>query len=102
MRIVSILLAVLLATAAAARTAETGDETYVKVGDQRARLVACFREVTVPAKYSVKHVLLTPPKRQYIKRRSGRIELVEIPAVYVEERTLLEPEYILLRQIACR
>jgi hypothetical protein len=30
------------------------------------------------------------------------LELVEYPAVYRQKRTLLEPEYVELRQIPCK
>ena len=78
------------------------DEVYVDVNGERARLIACFEEVMMPAKYLVEHVLVTPAKRQYVKRRNGTVELVEYPAVYVEERTLLEPGHLELRQIPCK
>ena len=83
-------------------TGAAAEETYVEVNGERARLIACFEEVMMPAKYLVEHVLVTPAKRQYVKRRNGTVELVEYPAVYVEERTLLEPGYLELRQITCK
>lgn len=96
MRVVLLSIVVAAATSTAALA-----QTYVKVGDDNARLLACFEEVVVPAKYNVKKILVTPAKQQYIKRLSGRIELVEIPAVYREERTLVSPEATELREIAC-
>lgn len=105
MRAVVFALAVLLVLAPAVlfgpAPAVAAEARYVEINGERARLLACFKEVLVPAKYSVKHVLLTPAKRQYVKRLFGRIDLVEIPAVYVEEKTLVEPEHILLRQVVC-
>lgn len=93
--------ALVLAALLFAAPAYAAENTYVEVNGERALLLACFKEVTVPARFEVKHILLTPAKRQYVKRLFGRIDLVEIPAVYVEERTLLEPEHILLRQVQC-
>ena len=80
----------------------SAEEVYVDVNGERARLIACFEDVMMPAKYLVEHVLVTPAKRQYVKRRNGTVELVEYPALYVEERTLLEPAYRELRQIPCK
>lgn len=78
------------------------EEVLVEVDGARARLLACFEEVLMPAKVLVEPILIEPKKRQYVKRRNGTIELVEYPAVYVEERTVLEPEYIEYRQIPCK
>ena len=55
----------------------------------------------VPAKYSVKKVLMEPARQAYVKRSTGRVELVEYPAVYREERTLVEASYKLMKPIPC-
>ena len=83
----------------AATAAEAGSQTKAKV-DKNARLIACYKEVTVPAKYHVKKILIKGPERQYW-RRNGRVELVEYPAVYKEEKTLIKPEHVVMQQISC-
>lgn len=100
------MLALLIATTpvAAQMPAYPGEqeEVLTEVNGKRARLLACFEEVMMPAKVLVEHILITPEKRQYVKRRNGTIELVEYPAVYRQKRTVLEPEYVELRQIPCK
>jgi hypothetical protein len=68
--------------------------------DPNARLVACYDEVTVPAKYHVEKVLVEPAKRKYV-RKGGRVELWEYPAVYREKKTLIEESYVLMKQVPC-
>lgn len=80
-------LAIVLATGAAA--------------EGEPRLIACYQKVTKPAQYSVKKVLIKKPERKYLKR-NGRIELVEYPAVYREDRTLLREEHIVMQEIPCK
>jgi len=67
---------------------------------QRERLVACYNQVKVPAKYSVNKVKIKDAERKYI-RRNGRIELVEYPAVYREDKTLVEPAHVVMQEIPC-
>ena len=107
MRIVHMsMFALLIATTAATAQAPAYpgeiEEELVDVNGKTARRLACFEEVMMPAKVLVEHVLISPEKRQYVKRRNGTLELVEYPAAYREERTLLEPGYVELRQIPCK
>jgi len=67
---------------------------------QRERLLACYQQVKVPAKYSVNKVKIKEAERKYI-RRNNRIELVEYPAVYREDRTLVEPAHVVMQEIPC-
>lgn len=96
-----VVLASVIALLAFAQTA-AAEDVYVDVNGRKARLIACFEDVMMPAKYLVEHILVTPEKRQYVKRRDGTVELVEYPAVYRQERTLLEPAYRELRQVPCK
>ncbi len=64
------------------------------------RVIACFQEVTVPAKYQVSKTMIEKAKRQYV-RRNGRVELVEYPPVYKEHRTLVEPAHKVMQEIPC-
>ncbi len=103
MRFVHLTVFALLSSALSASAQDIpGDEVMVDVNGERARLIACFEDVMMPAKYLVEHVLVTPEKRQYVQRRNGTIELVEYPAVYRQERTLLEPAHRVFRQIPCK
>ncbi|EAQ11538.1 hypothetical protein BD830_10516 [Maritimibacter alkaliphilus HTCC2654] len=85
----------------AAAGSASAEERYINIGNDRVKLLACFNEVMVPAKYSVKKVLMEPARQAYVKRSTGRVELVEYPAVYREERTLLEASYKLMKPIPC-
>ncbi len=66
-----------------------------------ARVIACFKEVDVPAKYSVKKVLVKEAERKYV-RRSGLVLLLEYPAVYHEDKTLVEPAHVVMREVNCK
>ncbi|WP_138423219.1 hypothetical protein [Maritimibacter alexandrii] len=85
----------------AAAGSVSAEERYINIGNDRVKLLACFNEVMVPAKYSVKKVLMEPARQAYVKRSTGRVELVEYPAVYREERTLVEASYKLMKPIPC-
>ncbi|MEM9854217.1 MAG: hypothetical protein AAF841_07150 [Pseudomonadota bacterium] len=85
-----LLTAIVLAASPAHAVDETG-----------ATRIACFIEVDVPAKYSIKKIKIKEAYRQYIKRRNGRIDLMEFPATYKEERTLVEPAHKVMREVHC-
>ncbi|WP_324754561.1 hypothetical protein [Roseovarius sp. Pro17] len=67
----------------------------------KARVLACYKEVTVPARYDVKKVLLSEPSHKYV-RRDGLVLLLEYPAIYREDNRLVEPEHIVLREVVCK
>ncbi|WP_113910915.1 hypothetical protein [Roseovarius dicentrarchi] len=67
----------------------------------KARVVACYKEVTVPARYDVKKVLVKETSRQYV-RRNGLVLLLEYPAIYREDKTLVEAEHVLMREVVCK
>lgn len=69
--------------------------------DKNATVLACYKEVTVPATYDVKKVLLKAPERKYV-RRNGLVLLLEYPAIYREDKTLVEPEHVLMREVVCK
>jgi len=69
--------------------------------DPNARILACYKEVKVPAKYSVKKVLIKKAEKKYL-RKGGLVYLVEYPAIYREDKTLVEPEHILMREVKCK
>ena len=72
----------------------------VEAAEDRYKRLGCYQNVTVPAQYSVKHVLIKKPERKYVKI-GDIIELREYPAVYKEEKTLIKPEHKLLKEVAC-
>ncbi len=78
------------------------EERFTEVNGQTVRLIACFEQITLPAKYRVTPVVLEQAKRQYVQRRDGTVELVEFPARYGEQRELLEASSVELREIPCR
>lgn len=71
------------------------------INDPNATRIGCYRQMIVPAKYSVKKIKIKDSYRQYIKRTNGRIDLMEYPAVYREERTMVAPAEKVMRQIPC-
>lgn len=71
------------------------------VNDKHAKRIACYKQVMVPATYSVKKVKIKDSYRQYVKRTNGRIDLMEYPPVYREEKTVKEEAHIVMRQIVC-
>lgn len=77
-------------------------DVMTEVNGSPARLLACFEEVMMPATVLVEPILVSPERRAYVKRRDGSIELVEYPAHYREKRTVLEPQYVELRQVPCK
>jgi len=68
---------------------------------EKARVLACYKEITVPARYSTNKVLLKEPTRKYV-RRDGLVLLIEYPAVYREDKKLIEAEHIVMREVACK
>ena len=55
----------------------------------------------MPAKYSVKKVRVKEAERKYV-RRDGLVLLLEYPAVYREDKTLVEPAHVLMREVKCK
>ena len=69
--------------------------------ESRATRLGCYQEVKVPAQYSVKRVKIKDEYRQYIKRTNGRIDLMEFPAVYREDKTKVAEAHTVMREIVC-
>ncbi|WP_147438888.1 hypothetical protein [Roseovarius spongiae] len=69
--------------------------------DPNARILACYKEVTIPAKYHVTKVLVSKASQHYL-RKGGLVYLVEYPAVYRENKRLVEPEHIVMREVGCK
>ncbi|UXX83730.1 hypothetical protein [Roseovarius pelagicus] len=92
-------LAFCLALIAAVSMAQAGSST-TKL-DPNAKILACYKEVTIPAKYDVKKVLVKKAEQKYL-RQGNLVYLVEYPAVYREDKTLVEAEHIVMRQVGCK
>lgn len=69
--------------------------------DENATRIGCFQQVEVPATYSVKRVEIKKSHRKYIKRTNGRIDLMEYPAVYREDKTLVAKAHTVMREVKC-
>lgn len=76
--------------------------TPAMADETRAKRVGCFQEVKVPAQYTVKRVLIKDSYRQYIKRSNGRIDLMEYPAVYREDKTQVAEAHTVMREVVCK
>jgi hypothetical protein len=71
------------------------------VDESRPTRVGYYQEVKVPAQYSVKRVKIKDEYRQNIKRTNGRIDLMEFPAVYREDKTKVAEVHTVMREIVC-
>ncbi|WP_101066322.1 hypothetical protein [Roseovarius salinarum] len=88
--------AIILTAGACAAAAPAAAETQ----QGKARLIACYQRVVVPAQYEETKVKIKEPVRKYIKR-NGRIELVEYPAIYRVDRKLVKEEHVEMQEIPC-
>ncbi len=68
---------------------------------EQAKRIGCFRQVTVPAEYSVTKKKIKDSYRVYVKRSNGRIDLMEYPAVYEETKHLVKESYSLMKEVDC-
>lgn len=64
------------------------------------RVLECYKRVTVPAQYSTKKVLIRKAQQKYLQK-GDILQLVEYPAIYREDKTLVKPEHQLLQKISC-
>ncbi len=69
--------------------------------DPNARILACYKEVNIPAKYDVTKILVSEASQKYL-RKGGLVYLVEYPAVYREKKRLIEAEHIVMREVGCK
>jgi|TARA_B110000977_G_scaffold41445_1_gene55794 hypothetical protein len=49
----------------------------------------------------VKRLKIKDEYSQYIKRTNGRIDLMEFPAVYCEDKTKVAEAHTVMREIVC-
>lgn len=69
--------------------------------DPNARILACYKEDKIPAKYSVQKILVKKAEQKYL-RDAHYVYLVEYPAVYREEKTLIAAEHVVMREVDCK
>lgn len=61
----------------------------------------CYRKVDVEAVYETSRRLVRKARLVHDEAEDGQIKLTHFPAIYVEEKTLLEPAYVLLQEVKC-
>lgn len=88
---------VALGLSAGAVSAQT---TKVDPQGERYKLLNCFENVQVPAKYRVTKKLVKAPERRYVKK-GNMIELREYPAIYQEIRTKVKDAYVVMKEVPC-
>lgn len=68
---------------------------------EQAKRIGCYRQVTVPAEYSVTKKKIKDSYRVYVKHSNGRIDLMEYPPVYEETKHLVKEAYTLMKEVDC-
>ncbi|MGR3435017.1 MAG: hypothetical protein ACU0CO_09045 [Shimia sp.] len=85
--------------------AQAGTFRGHRVGDRidlrGSRVLECYEERLVPTRYGRKKTLVEPARKAWVKRKD-QVQLVELPAVYEEERVVLEPAHRVLSQVPCK
>lgn len=61
----------------------------------------CYRKVKVEAVYETSQRLLRKARLVHDEAENGQITLTHFPAIYVEDKTLVSPEYVLLQEVRC-
>ena len=61
----------------------------------------CYRKVTVEAAYETSTRLVRKARLEHEEAPSGQITMIHYPAIYIEERRLVSPEYVLLQEVKC-
>jgi len=61
----------------------------------------CYRKVQVEAVYETSERLVRKARLVHEEAENGQIKMVHYPAIYVEEKTLVTPAYVLLQEVAC-
>ncbi|MGR3467708.1 MAG: hypothetical protein ACU0CI_07485, partial [Shimia sp.] len=65
-----------------------------------AQAVLCYVKVDVPDRFVMTKKLVTPARQMWVQRKD-QLQLVEVPAIYEEVRTLAERAHTLLREAPC-
>ncbi|WP_425074616.1 hypothetical protein [Sagittula sp. S175] len=61
----------------------------------------CYRKTTVEAVYETSQRLIRKARLEHEERENGQIVMTHFPAIYIEEKTLVSPEYVLLQEVQC-
>jgi hypothetical protein len=99
-RVIIPLFAAMAATTAAVAQTQTAQGAGIQASSSDRR-IACYREVQVPAEYRVEQHLVTPAQQYYFRRLNGVVELRERPAVYHEERILVNEARVVMQEVPC-
>ncbi len=76
------------------------DTTRTDAKGERYKLLNCFKNEQVPAKYRVTKKLVKAAERRYVKK-GNMIELREYPAIYQEIRTKIKDAYVVMKEVPC-
>ncbi|MGR3368170.1 MAG: hypothetical protein ACU0CC_03995 [Sagittula sp.] len=61
----------------------------------------CYKKVSVEAKYDYSRRLVRKARLVHDENDKGQITMTHYPAIYIEEKTLVTPAYVLLREVKC-
>jgi hypothetical protein len=61
----------------------------------------CYRKERVEAKYEYSQRLVRKARLVHDEGPDGQIVLRYFPAIYIEEKALIAPEYVLLKEVDC-
>jgi hypothetical protein len=86
---------------AGAVSASGGQPAGLSSGDDGPPGPRCYKKEHVPAEYAYSKRLVRKARLVHEETESGQIELVHYPAIYIEEKTLVEPAYVLLQEVPC-
>jgi hypothetical protein len=63
--------------------------------------LSAIRKLKIFAQYKLKRGKIKEEYRQYSKRTNGRIDLMECPAVYCEDKTKFAEAHTVMLEIVC-
>ncbi|WP_347099558.1 hypothetical protein [Sagittula stellata] len=61
----------------------------------------CYKKISVEAKYDYSRRLVRKARLVHDENDKGQITMTHYPAIYIEEKTLIAPAYVLLREVNC-
>ncbi|MEQ5869036.1 hypothetical protein J4E08_03870 [Sagittula sp. NFXS13] len=61
----------------------------------------CYRKVNVEAVYETSRRLVRKARLVHNEAETGQITMTHFPAIYIEEKALVSPAYVLLKQVTC-
>ncbi|MGR3492118.1 MAG: hypothetical protein ACU0DW_08670 [Shimia sp.] len=90
----------LAATTAILVTVVTGAQAGGASKSGGAQALLCYTKVNVPDRFEMTKKLVTPARQMWVQRKD-QLQLVEVPAIYEEVRTLAERAHVVLRETPC-